>query len=56
MFQRKDIIKTETALNKICSKLCDWFVDNKLSVHLVWITPNQFVAANITKTIKHPIQ
>ena len=53
MFQRKDIIKTETALNKIFSKLCDWFVDNKLSVHLVWIKPNQFVAANIKLRIQN---
>ena len=33
IFQHKDITEIETALNKIFSMLCDWFVDNKLSIH-----------------------
>ena len=32
IFQRKDITETESALNKDFSMLCDWFVDNKLSI------------------------
>ena len=30
--QHKDITEIETALNKTFSMLCDWFVDNKLSI------------------------
>ena len=33
IFQHKDITEIETALNKNFSMLCDWFVDNKLSIH-----------------------
>ena len=33
IFQHKDITETEVVLNKNFSKLCDWFVDNKLSIH-----------------------
>ena len=33
IFQRKDIAEIESALNKNFSMLCDWFVDNKLSIH-----------------------
>ena len=33
VFQHKDITEIETALNKNFSMLCDWFVDNKLSIH-----------------------
>ena len=33
MFQHKDITEIESALNKNFSMLCDWFVDNKLSIH-----------------------
>ena len=33
IFQHKDIPKIESALNKNFSMLCDWFVDNKLSIH-----------------------
>ena len=32
VFQRKHITETESALNKDFSMLCDWFVDNKLSI------------------------
>ena len=32
-FQHKDITEIETALNRKFSMLCDWFVDNKLSIH-----------------------
>ena len=33
IFQHKDITEIELALNKNFSMLCDWFVDNKLSIH-----------------------
>ena len=33
IFQHKDITEIETALSKNFSMLCDWFVDNKLSIH-----------------------
>ena len=33
VFQHKDVIKIETVLNKNFSSLCDWFIDNKLSIH-----------------------
>ena len=32
IFQQKDVTETESALNKSFSMLCDWFVDNKLSI------------------------
>ena len=32
-FQHKDITENETALNKIFSVLCDWLVDNELSIY-----------------------
>ena len=31
--QRKDINKIEKQLNKDFHSICDWFVDNKLSIH-----------------------
>ena len=31
--QHKDINKTENQLNEDFSNMCDWFVDNKLSIH-----------------------
>ena len=33
IIQHKDTAEIETALNKNFSILCDWFVDNKLSIH-----------------------
>ena len=33
IFQHKDITEIVSALNKNFSRLCDWFVDNKLSIH-----------------------
>ena len=32
-FRHKDITEIETVLNKNYSMLCDWFVDNKWSIH-----------------------
>ena len=33
IFQHKDIREIEAVLNRNFSSLCDWFVDNKLSIH-----------------------
>ena len=33
IFQHKDINETESAPNKNFCMLCEWFVDNKLSIH-----------------------
>ena len=33
IFQHKDITEIESALNKNFSMFCDWFVDNKFSIH-----------------------
>ena len=33
VFQHKVVIEIETVLNKNFSSLCDWFIDNKLSIH-----------------------
>ena len=33
VYQHKDVSKTEQNLNKFSSNICDWFVDNKLSIH-----------------------
>ena len=33
IFQHKDVKEIEKVLNKNFSDLCDWFVDNKLSIH-----------------------
>ena len=32
IFQHNCIVEIESALNKNISMLCDWFVDNKLSI------------------------
>ena len=33
VFQHKDINRIENQLNEDFSNICDWFVDNKLSIH-----------------------
>ena len=33
IFQHEDISEIEKILKKNFSSLCDWFVDNKLSIH-----------------------
>ena len=33
VYQHKDVKETERNLNKNFSNVCDWFVDNKLSIH-----------------------
>ena len=33
MYQHKDMTKIEKILNEDFKNICDWFVDNKLSIH-----------------------
>ena len=33
VYQHSDVTVIDTKLNKIFSNVCDWFVDNKLSIH-----------------------
>ena len=33
MFQHKDVAEIEKVLNNDYENICDWFVDNKLSIH-----------------------
>ena len=33
MYRHKDIAKIEKILNKDFENICDWFVDNELSIH-----------------------
>ena len=33
MFERKDVEEIEKVLNNDFENICDWFVDNKLSIH-----------------------
>ena len=35
MFQGKDVIKIEKQLNGDFTNICEWFVDNRLSIHFV---------------------
>ena len=34
VFQNKDVEDTEKQLNEDFENICDWFIDNKLSIHL----------------------
>ena len=42
MYQHKDIAKIKKILNKDFKNICDWFVDNKLSIHVRDDKLNQF--------------
>ena len=33
VYQHNNASKIEQNLNKVFSKICDWFVDNQLSIH-----------------------
>ena len=33
LYQHKDVLQIENRLNEDFENLCDWFFDNKLSVH-----------------------
>ena len=59
IFQHKDITEIETALNKNFSVLCDWFVDNKLSIHFDEDKTKSILFSSKhkiknSKTTKHP--
>ena len=34
MYQHRDVKETEKQLNRDFENVCDWFVDNKLSIHI----------------------
>ena len=55
VFQHKDVFEIETVLNKNLSSPCDWFIDNKLSIHFGQEKENQFcLVANIkSKNVNH---
>ena len=40
MFQHKEVEEIERVLNNDFENICDWFVDDKLSIHFG--EPNQF--------------
>ena len=42
MYQHKDIAKIKKILNKDFKNICDWFIDNKLSIHVGDDKLNQF--------------
>ena len=50
----KDITENETVLNKHFSMLCDWFVDNKSSIHFGEDRTKSILFSRKHK-IKHPI-
>ena len=33
LYQHKDVVQIEKRLNEVFEDLCDWFVDNELSIH-----------------------
>ena len=44
MFQHKEVEEIEKVLNNDFENICDWFVDNKLSIHFISVNirPNRF--------------
>ena len=42
MSQHRDVNEIEKQLNNDFKNVCDWFVDNKLSIYLGRIKPNLF--------------
>ena len=57
LYQRRDVKAIDTKLNKIFSSVCDWFVDNKLSIHFgedktKCILFRTFIYLKLTKTIQ----
>ena len=33
VFQGKDVVEIEKQLNEASTNICEWFVDNRLSIH-----------------------
>ena len=53
MFQHKDVEKIERVLNNEFENICDWFVDNALSIHFSEDkTKSIFASQRKIKTIK----
>ena len=42
LYQDKDVVQIEKRLNEDFENLCEWFVDNKLSIHFGEDNPNVF--------------
>ena len=51
VFQHKSVIEIEKQLVRDFSSLCDWFVDNKLGIHL-----GQDKAKSILFSSKHKLR
>ena len=54
--QHKDINKIENQLSVDFCNICDWFVDNKLSIHFGEDKTKPILFAKLTKKLKHRIQ
>ena len=52
IFQHKDINIIEQQLNRNFSNICDWFVDNKLSIHFVEDKTKSILFAPLNKCKK----
>ena len=53
IFQHKNINIIERQLNRNCSNICDWFVDNKLSIPFGADKPKSIFFAPLNKCKKH---
>ena len=42
LYQHKDLVQIEKPLSEDFENICDWFVDNKLSIHFGEIRQNLF--------------
>ena len=42
LYQHKDVVQIEKRLNEDFENICDWFVDNKLSIHFGEVRQNLF--------------
>ena len=51
IFQDKNIFEIVTVLNKNFSSICDWFIDNKLSIHF-----GQDKTKSISFSSKHKVK
>ena len=56
IYQHKDVKEIERNLNKIFLDVCDWFVDNKLSIHFgqnkmytIWLKTSVVLILNMTR-------
>ena len=40
VFQGNDVVETEKQLNEDFKNICEWFVDNRLGIHLFTLLQN----------------